>query len=157
SERQIALLKTFADQAVIAIENARLFTELQERNRDLTATSEILRVLSSSPTDARPAFEAIVASAVRVCDGTRGNIYTFDGDLLHHVAEFNASAASEEFTRVMFPRPPDREFGVGRAVLDRAVVHIPDADQDPELAPGLARARGFRSAIAAPLLRDRRP
>src|SRR5262249_23233317 len=67
TDDEIALLKTFADQAVIAIENVRLFNELEGRNRDLTATSEILRVISSSPTDVQPVFDTIVRSAVRLC------------------------------------------------------------------------------------------
>ena len=77
SERQIAMLQTFADQAVIAIENTRLFNELQTRNRDLTesleqqtATSEILRVISQSQHDVQPVFEAIAANATKLCDGT---------------------------------------------------------------------------------------
>src|SRR5262252_8709935 len=73
TDNQIALLQTFADQAVIAIENVRLFTELGERNRDLTATGEILRVISQSPTDVQPVFDMIVRSAVRLCDG----LYSF--------------------------------------------------------------------------------
>src|SRR5438552_13654093 len=100
TERQIALLQTFADQAVIAIENVRLFTELEEKNRALTqahaqvsealdqqtATAEILRVISRSQTDVQPVFDTIVRSAVRLCNGLFGALFQFDGELLHHVA-----------------------------------------------------------------------
>src|SRR5206468_4400679 len=93
TDRQIELVTTFADQAVIAIENVRLFKELQDRNRDLTealahqtATSEILRVISNSPTDVQPVFETIVRNAVTLCDGLFANAFRFDGTLLHFVA-----------------------------------------------------------------------
>src|SRR5438445_1130659 len=98
SESQIALLQTFAAQAVIAIENVRLFTELQQKNRALTqahaqvsealeqqtATAEILRVISRSQTDVQPVFDTIVRSAVRLCDALVGALFHFDGELLHH-------------------------------------------------------------------------
>ncbi len=87
TDKQVALLETFASQAVIAIENVRLFKELQERNRDLTealeqqtATSEILSVISSSPTDLQPVFETILNNAARLCDANTGGLYRFDGD-----------------------------------------------------------------------------
>src|SRR5215470_14131844 len=89
SETQIALLQTFADQAVIAIENVRLFKELETRNRDLTvaldqqtATAEVLKVISNSPTEMRPVFQAIVDSAVRLCDAAFGGLIRWDGDLM---------------------------------------------------------------------------
>src|SRR5262249_19909281 len=85
SARQIGLLETFADQAAIAIENVRLFTELQARNRDLTATSDILQVISRSPTDVQPVFDAIAESAVRLCEGLFGAVFRFDGERLHFV------------------------------------------------------------------------
>src|SRR5262249_14254196 len=85
-DRQIELLKTFAPQAVLAIENVRLFKELEARNRDLTATGEILRVISSSPTDVQPVFDTMAANALRLCDATLSGIFTFDGELIHLVA-----------------------------------------------------------------------
>src|SRR4029077_15901985 len=83
---EISLLQTFADQAVIAIENVRLFTELEARNRDLTATSEILQVISHSPTDIQPVFTALATSAARLCDAFDAAIHRMDGDVLRLVA-----------------------------------------------------------------------
>src|SRR5207245_450488 len=134
SERQIALLKTFADQAVIAIENVRLFTELQEKNRALTqahaqvtealeqqtATSEILRVISRSQTDVQPVFDTIVKSAVRLCDGLFSALFRFDGELLHRVAQHNFTPEALEASDRVFPVRPTRALGAGRAILERA-------------------------------------
>src|SRR5262249_2694440 len=92
SDREIALLRTFADQAVIDIEHVRLFTELEARNLDLVATSEILQVISSSPTDVQPVFEAIIRSAVVLCEAARGSIFRFDGHLLHYAAQHGMTA-----------------------------------------------------------------
>src|SRR5438309_1695514 len=143
---------------------ADLEQKVEERTRDLTealdqqtATSEILRVLSSSPTDVHPVFGAIIQSAVRLCDGARGNVYTFDGELLHHAAEYNSTPEGAEVTRATFPRRPGRDLAIGRAILDRSVVHIPDVEQDPEYPQAYARARGVRGVVVVPLLRDGDP
>jgi GAF domain-containing protein len=162
SDSQIALLETFADQAAIAIENARLLTELQARNAALTealeqqtATSEILRVISQSPTDVQPVFEAIVASGVRLCDGLFGALYRLDGEAIHLVAHHNLSAAALEAIRRTFPMPVSRETWVGRAILDRTVIHVPDVTRQAEFQfVEVARAIGYRSALAVPLLRE---
>jgi two-component system NtrC family sensor kinase len=172
SERQIALLETFADQAVIAIENVRLFTELQENNRALTAahaqvtealeqqtaTAEILRVISRSQTDVQPVFDTIVRSAVRLCDGLFGALYEFDGELLHHAAHHNYTPEALEAADRVPPARPTRALGSGRTILERAVVHIPDIELDPEYQHHeLSRAIGFRSLLCVPMLREGAP
>src|SRR6516225_5060642 len=100
TDKQIALLGTFADQAVIAIENARLLNELRQRTADLsesleqqTATSEVLNVISSSPGELELVFETILEKAVRICDAKFGNLFRFDGEKLHPAAQFNTPAA----------------------------------------------------------------
>ncbi|HEY7555575.1 MAG TPA: GAF domain-containing protein [Candidatus Binatia bacterium] len=164
TEKQIDLLKTFADQAVIAIENVRLFQELQARNRDLTealeqqtATSEILAVISSSPTDAQPVFDTIVRNAAQLCEGSGASVVRYNGDLVELVAQYNISAEVREFMQRRFPRPPAREFAIERAVLDGTVVHIPDTYQDSEFRRDIADNTRARALLAIPLLREGRP
>ena len=163
-EHQIALLRSFADQAVIAIENARLFHELDARNRELaealeqqTATGEILRVISRSTTDTQPVFDTIAASALRLCDAGSANVLTLDGERLHIAALAVAQPeAAEELHRV-YPRRLDRGFVASRAVMAREVVTIPDVTADPEYMFKAGARVGFRSVIAVPLLRDGQP
>src|SRR5262245_8503717 len=163
-ERQIRLLQTFADQAVIAIENVRLFQELQTRNRDLTealeqqtATSEVLRVISSSPTNVQPVFDMIAQNAVRLCEAQFCSVYQYDGELIHFVGEYGMTEALESF-RQMFPRPAGQDSTVGRAILTRAITHIPDVHADPAYGLlSIARAATFRSVVAVPMLHDGRP
>ena len=163
SDKQIALLKTFADQAVIAIENVRLFKELQVRNRDLTealeqqtATSEILRVISSSPTDLQPVFQTILDNAVRLCEAQNGAMFRFDGETLRGVALYNVSPAMEAYV-LGTPFRPGRESAVRRVALERRLVHVPDVLADPELTAyrtGPYRDQGMRSVLAVPLLKE---
>ncbi len=158
TEMQIALVGTFADQAVIAIENVRLFKELEARNRDLTATSDILQVISSSPTDVQPVFDTIVRSAVTLCAGLYSGLLQFDGELLHHVAHHNFTPEALEELHRIFPARPMRAFLSGRAIIERAVVHIPDVELDPEWQhQTLSRAIGFRSGLFVPMLREGAP
>src|SRR5262249_28792226 len=139
-DSQVDLLKTFADQAVIAIENVRLFTELQEKNGALTqaharvtesleqqtATSEILRVISRSPTDVQPVFDAIVRAAVRLCGGYFGVVTRYDGHVVTFVAEHNMPAEGLRQVAVIYPGPPNPDTITGRVLLSRTVVHEHD-------------------------------
>jgi signal transduction histidine kinase len=158
SERQIKLLETFADQAVIAIENVRLFKELQKRNRDLTealeqqtATSEILRVIASSPTDIQPVLNAVAESAARLCGASDANIRLREGDGLRSVASFGPLPSIAVFS-------VSRGSATGRAVVDRRTVHIDDlaAESDDEFPEGKIAVNrfGFRTVLATPLLRE---
>jgi len=164
SDAQIKLLETFADQAVIAIENVRLFTELEARNTDLTesleqqtATSEILRVISQSPTDVQPVFETIVRNATKLCDGTFSAVFRWDGALVDFAAAHNWTEQAVEAMRAYYPIPATRETGSGRAILDRAVVQIADIEQDPEYRGTVALAVGFRSGLFVPMMREGTP
>jgi signal transduction histidine kinase len=165
SERQIKLLRTFADQAMIAIENVRLFTELGARNHDLTealeqqtATSEILRVISQSPTDVQPVFHTIASSAVRLCDALYSGVYQSDGDLIRMVAHHQIPPrALEEFSRVYPMRLSEASGPVGRAIQGGSTVHITDALNDPTIPPyalRFAHVLGYRSQLVVPMVRQ---
>ncbi len=161
TDRQVDLLTTFADQAVIAIENVRLFKELESRNRELTAsleqqtaTSEILRVISSSPGDIQPVFDAIAANAARLCDAVNGLVIRFDGQLLHLAAHYNVDPARLAAVKQAYPRPPSRGALSGRAILTRAVVHVPDVSKDPEYSLPLATTIGYASVLAVPMMHE---
>src|SRR5262247_1014951 len=160
---EIALLQTFADQAVIAVENARLLAELQTKNANLTealeqqtATSDILRVISSSPADVQPVFDAIVRSAVRLCGGRHGTLYRRYGNMVDCVAQHNVLPDVQELLRRAFPRP----VTVGtsphfhRALLEGTVESIPDIDTDADLSERVRevyRRHDMRSVVMVPL------
>src|SRR5262249_25437203 len=165
TDKQIALLQTFADQAVIAIENVRLFTELQTSNRELTtaldtqtATSEILRVISRSPTDVQPVFDAIVQSASSLCEAEFSAVVRFEDGLLHLAGTSDVSSAEIEAYHRLFPRPPRRDFIMGRAFLDGRPVHVEDVLLDPDYDPHslgvLQHAATFRTYLGIPIVRS---
>src|SRR4029077_19865445 len=108
SDRQTAVLQTFADQAVIAIENTRLFNELQERLEQQTATSEILRVISQSQRDVQPVLETIATNARKLCDATFGAVFTFEGELIEHAASDSLSPEALAAVQRTYPMPPSR-------------------------------------------------
>ena len=138
-------------------------TELQERNQALTealerqtATSAILRVISQSPTDVQPVFDTIIQNAVGLCGAARGTVYRFDGELIHVAAQAGYSEEQEALFLSVFPCPPGIEAPPGRAILERAVVHIPTLDG---AGPALASMQRFQqgSTLAVPLLKDGNP
>ncbi len=162
SSKQIALLKTFADQAVIAIENVRLFKELDIRNRDLTealeqqtATSDILRVIASSPTDVQPVLDVVAESAARLCEANNSGIWRTDGKNYWLVASHGpVPIPGGELVRLM-----TRGSNVARAMIDRETVHTPDMsspDAQAEFPQPAATAQqtGVRTVLIMPLLRE---
>ena len=155
SEKHIELLQTFADQAVIAIENVRLFTELQERLEQQTATSEILRVISQSQSDVLPVFETIAASARKLCGGTNGLVGIVDGNLMRFMAGDSMSPEGLDAMKQMFPRPLSHDTATGRAILSREPAYIPDISKDPDYAlVDLAEVVGYRSIVCIPMIRE---
>src|SRR5215471_10904570 len=160
----IALVTTFADQAVIAIENVQLFDEVQVRTRELsealehqTATSEVLNVITRSPTDAQPVFDAIVQSAARLCEAIFSVVWLYDGELLQVAATHNFTPEVLNKLFKVYPTRPDRSTAAGRAVLDGKIAHLPDLLADPEYSHELAVAGNWRASLAIPMLRDGKP
>ena len=152
TDRQIELMTTFADQAVIAIENARLLNELRESLEQQTATSKVLDVISRSAFDLRAVFEAVIESSVRLCGADRGHFYRFDGELLRVAAAFNASRELMEFVE-RTPIPPGRNSASGRAMVECRTVHIPDCLADPEYSWGGKDVDPVRTILAVPTLK----
>ena len=158
TEGHIALLKTFADQAVIAIENVRLFQELNEALEQQTATSEILGVIASSPTDIQPVLDTVTKNAARLCDATDAQINRLEGDVLRRVASFGPMPTPYD---IGDGRPVNRGHVGGRAVIDRRTMHIHDVttEFDTEFPQGkeLQERTGARTILATPLLREGDP
>jgi GAF domain-containing protein len=173
TDRQIDLLKTFADQAVIAIENTRLFEEVQARTREATnrstelaraleqqtATGEVLSIISRSPTDVQPVFDTIARSAAELCKAKLCNVLRLDGQLLHVVASHFPEFPEGQSANANQPSiPPGRGSAAARAVASRTVVMIPDVDQDPDYEmANIARFSNVRSIMAVPMLKDGYP
>ncbi len=159
SDRQIALLETFARQAVIAIENVRLFKELNERNTELhaaldrqTATSEVLQIISGSPTEVEPVLQAICESAARVCGASDAAIRLVEGDMLPVAASCGVTDAAN------VPVPLSAGWPAGRAIQEDRTIHIADiltaaSDEYPEIQPAV-RDWGIRTMLVAPLRRE---
>ena len=162
SDKQIALLQTFADQAVIAIGNVRLFEEVQAKTRDLsealthqTGSANILRVIASSPTDVEPVLQSIVESACELCDANDAAVLLRDGDYLYFRAHHGP------ITIGIDKWPIGRDWASGRAVVDRATVHVPDifAEEARDFTASRAISEytggtGIRSVLSVPLLRE---
>jgi GAF domain-containing protein/anti-sigma regulatory factor (Ser/Thr protein kinase) len=165
TDRQIELVETFADQAVIAFENTRLFEAEQASKRELeesleyqTATSEVLNVISRSPNQLQPVFDVIAQSASRLCGDEYAIVARYDGELLHLVAQHNPRPGSADETARWFPQRPVPPSVLARAVTDNAVVHISDiADEDlPQSALAAFRRISLRAVIAVPMIHESR-
>ena len=157
TDHQVGLLKTFANQAVIAIENSRLFNETREALERQTATADILRVISSSTTDTQPVFDVIVERAVRLCGARFGRVYRYDGSLIHMVASHGLSASGLGTVQRTFPRPATDDTIAGRVITRRETYFVHDIDRDasvPELSRRMITALGTRSQVTIPMLRS---
>jgi signal transduction histidine kinase/putative methionine-R-sulfoxide reductase with GAF domain len=163
TDKQIELLTTFADQAVIAIENVRLFDEVQARTRELsesleqqTATSEILSVISNSLSDTQPVFDAIVESGLKLFPDAAVIVALADGDKVDAAAIAAPDPAGVEAIRRRVPIPLTREYMTSTAILDRRIVDVPDLENPPpELAAGARNflASGNRAITIMPMMR----
>jgi signal transduction histidine kinase len=152
SDKQIALLKTFADQAVIAIENVRLFNETKEALEQQTATSELLKVIGRSTFDLQPVFETLAENAVRLCDAERSFVFRLDGQVLRVVATHNAPPAIRLFVE-QNPIAPGRGSATARAALERRTIQVLDAQADSEYTYGSRDVEPFRTILTVPMLR----
>jgi len=165
TDKQIELVTVFADQAVIAIENVRMFDEVQARTRELsealeqqTATSEVLRVISSSPGELEPVFSSILMNATRLCDANFGSLYLCEGDAFRNVAMHNAPPAYAELRQgqpVVHPSHPAVQTILGRLADTKATVHITDLMAEPPQAHGaLVKLANARTVAAVPMLKE---
>jgi GAF domain-containing protein len=160
TDKQVELVQNFAAQAVIAIENTRLLNELRQRTDDLTesleqqtATSEVLSVISTSPGDLEPVFQAMLANAVRICDAKFGTLYRYDNETFTPAALFGAPKAYAEFLRQRGSFQPTAGTALDRMLRTKDVVRIVDASAEPTAAPSV-RLSGARSHLFVPMLKE---
>src|SRR6516165_2399425 len=155
TDKQVSLLENFATQAVIAIENARLLGELRQSLELQTATADVLRVISSSPSDLRPVFNALAENAARLCQGFDVYIQLREGNLVRYVAHYGGTIPSS--VAVGGTRPLTRDLVIGRAMLESKLIHLLDAQAETEEfseGSAIARRTGYRTIIAVPLMRE---
>src|SRR5262249_30548236 len=157
TDKDIELVKNFAAQAVIAIENTRLLNELRESLQQQTATADVLKVISRSTFDLKAVLNTLVESAARLCEADMAAIPRLIGSDLHHFASYGYTPDFQEFLE-QHPIVPGRGTATGRAALEGRTVHIPDALADPEYTwvEG-QKISGYRTLLAVPLMRDGTP
>jgi GAF domain-containing protein len=153
TQKQIELAETFADQAVIAIENTRLLNELRESLEQQTATSEVLKIISSSPSDLKPVFHSMLENSVRICEAKFGQMFLCEGDKVRAVATLDVPVAlvQEDERRGAFQ--PSAEGGLARAIRTKKVLHIDDLMSEQPSLP-VVKLGGARSYIAVPMLKE---
>jgi GAF domain-containing protein len=170
TDSQVELLRAFAEQAAIAITSAETYRALRERTEALarrnseygeriehqSATIDVLKAMSASPGDPRPVFDLIVRHAVRACNAMSAALFEYDGSLVHSRAAYGGHTEAIAAYHASFPRPPTRDFLVGRVLLDRQTVHIRDVDYEPGLLPSVRAMRG-RTSMSMPIFRDEVP
>src|SRR5262245_29897012 len=160
SKRQMEVLKTFAAQAVIAIENTRVLNELRESLQQQTATADVLKVISASPGDMKPVFEAMLTNALRLCEAKFGHLLLYDGERFHATYLHNVPPAYREYWEKHGPIRPSPGTGLGRIVRDKKMFHIPDLRADPAYAAReplrviTVEKAGARSFVGVPMLKD---
>ena len=156
---QLQLLQLFADQAAVAVLNARLINKTRESLERQTATADILKVIARTPDDVQPVFEMIVERAMRLLNGFSAIVVRHDGELMHFGAAHGGLSDSDSSVRGLYPRRPGPETVVGNCILQRRPINIADIETESSIGASrdLARSRGWRSALAVPMLRDGRP
>ena len=156
TDKQIDLLTTFADQAVIAIENTRLLSELRESLQQQTATADVLKVISRSAFDLRTVLQTLVESAARLCEAEKGTITRKQGESFYRSESYGFSSEFMNYVRNI-PVKPERGTAAGRALLERKAVHIPDVQTDPEYDFEGRRFDAYRTILGVPMLREGDP